>query len=235
MDFLQSLRVIELGQKFQHWNNSSNLKKFYGDQLQPSILSLGIEIIDNTYISFNNKTLKYKNLENGDIFCLRSVWNEKSYKCHQDLSSVIDFRMSKINYREIVNVSNIPYEYIEFKSPNNKIISSAVDTWIYNRENNSNIHTWIENYINDSVLLLSSAKDIGIKNDCGIPLDIVSSFFQFNDDIGKFWEVSLDWNHDIDTVINFSINYLVNFINLSPETDEFKNYITNYVREQWQI
>jgi hypothetical protein len=233
MDFIQTIRATELAQKFVFWSNPVNMDNFYGNLARIPVQSYGIETFENAYIKFFQNRIIYKDLISGNSFWLRQNWNEHDHICHQELCENSNIRISRITYKEIIELNGCMYEYSEMSSP-----LGVYGAYTYNispEGSDLDPRSWTVGMGDEAYNLISKASAIAKSKNCGIPTNIVSSFSRFKDNEGYYWEVGLDWTDDPDFVLEKSKMYIKKLVLQSPHNEEDSNFLINYLEEKWKI
>lgn len=252
MYFLPNIKAQILIEKFNYWKKESNLNFFYNNHLSNNIGSLlntmlemfprcGTEILDDSdYIIFKDEILYHRNLVSGSMTVLRETWNHKDCICYKQLQLSIKpiIKIPGILYREIVNVDNKSYEYIEFENLNFKLDSNVFFNFITNH-NSDYFVSLAKEYIDDGHLLLKESKNISKLTGHGIPLDLILGLSKFKNNNDNYWNVSLNWTYDPEYVADVSFYFFINLVNYIGKLNNLKtediDYIKTYTREKWII
>jgi hypothetical protein len=94
-------------------------------------------------------------------------------------------------------------------------------------------------FIDQTKILLEAAKQVSYDIGCGLPEKLLDPHNRFKDDIGYFWSGITKWDTDLNTVINFGLE----FINLGmafssnlgdPVNEGKKQELLNYAETLWK-
>lgn len=232
MNFIQIIKANELEQKFKFWSDLNNLNQFYNNLPHQNNIALGFENTEDGYIHYSNEIITYKNTNTGDIIHLRNHWNDADYQCHQQLCSIVtDIRISKISYREIIDINNVQYEYVEISSPNG-ILGTNFLNWSKTFESNEQEE---QQFIDEYVILLKNSKEIARNFKNGIPLRMSTNLQRFKDNNGYYWNVGIDWSNDPTYVEKLGKDFLSKIIEFHGQYVSNKENLLKYLESKWTI
>jgi hypothetical protein len=243
MDFLQSLRVSQLSEQFTHWANKTNVDKLYKglDRRQTTQRMITDDFVvqkwSDGYITVEDGTLKYEDLNTGKTFVLRKNYNEVDHTCYAALHDAAgtSFRCSKLDYREVVVFGSTKLEYLEFSAPTGEYGSNFVTDVFFNEV--SDIGTYLKDRIYEIKQLASLAKKIAEENNAGFPDFSLILFDSWIDSKGAYWQELLGWNYDYQESMESTLMFLDNFLGEQVargtlDSDQAAS-IKEYARTSW--
>lgn len=199
----------------------------------------------------------YADLTNGMVYRIRKDWQPKDWKCYTLLyeKGVASgkFRIDKPLVQDFVQVLDETWEYVELQSPGydyGKNYSHDVFQWPeltngitvnpdISEEYKDSVKQYYLDFVDQSVEILSAAKEIAIQEMCGIPLGLAYIFNRYKDDQGYFWSDfdQFTWTRTGTDVLNDALVYLVRTLGFArycgvldwQRTVE----VISYGREKW--
>ena len=232
--------------------------KFYNDlQTNPSQEKFGIERSDVGHYYVSERLVYFCDLTNGKIYRIRKDWAEQDWKCYTRLYEIGlasgNFRIDIPLSHETVMILDEVWEYAELQSPGQnygKNYSHDVFQWpeltngvVVNsnisEEYKDSVKQYYLDFIDQSVEILASAKQIAVDEMCGIPLGLAYIFNRYQDGQGYFWSDfdQFTWTRTGTDVLNDALVYLVRTLGFARYCGVLDQQrvidVINYGREKW--
>lgn len=246
-----------LREKAVWWANTNLRNTTYNNlDINPVMPRFNIERDNDGYFYTSDALASYCNLRTGEIFRVRRYWEEKDWLCYNQLYQrglEVGFRVDVPLYKELVDIFDTKWEYVELKSPANdygKNYNDDVFTWpeltngltpnssitIEFRDQTKSYYT---EFVDQVAVIIKEAKNIAIENMCGLPLGLSYIFNRYHDDQGYFWS-DLDhfvWTRTGSDVLADAMLYLkgtlVFAVVCGVITEQQGIEVENYARDKW--
>ena len=251
----RSLIINDLTKRSKTWSGQNVMSKYDTNAV---VSDFCIERDEKGYYFLSRDLLAYCDLNNGYVFRIRNQYKSWDWKCYAELAQAAEnlksFRVDRPLYREEIVIDGIKWEYSELQSPgqdygNNfdddvfswpELTNGLIPNTAITDELRDQVRDYFKEFVDQSLIVMSQAKSIAEKNNCGMPHDLCTLFARYRDDQGYFWSDfdQYPWIQTKDEIIQGSLQYFgssLKFAEVCGVLDQSRiNYLYQYASETWQ-
>lgn len=201
-------KISDLKSKLSYWLSPTGQKELLNNVATHEdsfSRKFGIQRSSGGYYYLSDNLIGFYDLNNGNSIRIRKLINgDTDWNCFNSLyeaSSKVGFRMDEPVLRKKISINSQDWDYVELKSPNGeygKNFEHNVFTWppltnglipnesITDNDRQKLVELYKSN-IDEISKILAVAKDIAVKNNCGVPVNIFNASSIYRDTTGPFW------------------------------------------------
>jgi hypothetical protein len=197
--------IQELKVKGIEWISHLSLTAYKGLETSPYIPKFTVVRTEDGYYYVSDDLISFSNLVTGEVFRIRKHWEKQDWpsytELHQIGKSTGQFRIDIPLYRSEEEFNGHIWEYAELKSPDGnygcnfnddvfqwpELTKGLIPNIDITTEYQESVKQYYLEFVDQVSNILHEAKEIAIKNMCGLPLGLSYIFNRYRDDQGYFW------------------------------------------------